>query len=60
MKVGVTGATGFIGGRLLRRLLKEGYEVKCLVRDQNKAKAIEKLGAEFFHGYLDGKFLENA
>jgi len=52
MKVGVTGATGFIGGRLLKRLLSEGYDVKCLVRDQKKAESIEKLGAEVYIGDL--------
>ena len=29
----VTGATGFIGGLLARRLLDDGYAVRCLVRD---------------------------
>ena len=29
----VTGATGYIGGRLVPRLLKEGHSVRCLVRD---------------------------
>ncbi|PWB53913.1 MAG: DUF2867 domain-containing protein [Anaerolineales bacterium] len=29
----VTGATGYIGGRLVPRLLKPGYRVRCLVRD---------------------------
>ncbi|HUQ48155.1 MAG TPA: SDR family oxidoreductase [Gemmatimonadaceae bacterium] len=29
----VTGATGYIGGRLVPRLLKEGHRVRCLVRD---------------------------
>lgn len=52
MKVGVTGATGFIGGRLLRRLLSEGHEVKCLVRNQDKAKVVEKVGAEAYVGDL--------
>jgi len=52
MKVGITGATGFIGGRLLKRMLNEGYEVKCLVRDSVKAKALEKLGAESYMGDL--------
>ncbi len=52
MKVGVTGATGFIGGRLLKRLLSEGYEVKCLVRDKAKASVLQKLGAETYIGDL--------
>ena len=52
MKVGITGATGFIGGRLLKRMLNEGYEVKCLARDSVKAKALEKLGAESYMGDL--------
>ena len=29
----VTGATGYIGGRLIPRLLELGYRVRCLVRD---------------------------
>jgi uncharacterized protein YbjT (DUF2867 family) len=29
----VTGATGYIGGRLVPRLLALGYRVRCLVRD---------------------------
>jgi uncharacterized protein YbjT (DUF2867 family) len=29
----VTGATGYIGGRLVPRLLDAGYSVRCLVRD---------------------------
>lgn len=28
----VTGATGYVGGQLLRRLLETGYRVRCLVR----------------------------
>ena len=52
MKVGVTGATGFIGGRLLKRLLSEGYKVKCLVRDKAKASVLQKLGAETYMGDL--------
>ncbi|MGA9115419.1 MAG: NAD(P)H-binding protein, partial [Bacteroidota bacterium] len=30
----VTGSTGYIGGRLVPRLLEMGYRVRCLVRDQ--------------------------
>jgi uncharacterized protein YbjT (DUF2867 family) len=29
----VTGATGYVGGRLVPRLLEMGYRVRCLVRD---------------------------
>ena len=32
----VTGATGYIGGRLVPRLLKMGYRVRCLVRDPTR------------------------
>ena len=32
----VTGATGYIGGRLVPRLLELGYSVRCLVRDPNR------------------------
>lgn len=32
----VTGATGYIGGRLVPRLLSEGHRVRCLVRDTSR------------------------
>ena len=32
----VTGATGYIGGRLVPRLLAAGYRVRCLVRDPGR------------------------
>jgi NADH dehydrogenase len=37
MKVFLTGATGFVGGNMLRRLLAEGHSVRALVRDPQKA-----------------------
>lgn len=36
MRVFVTGGTGFIGERLIRRLLSEGYEVSALYRSEKK------------------------
>jgi uncharacterized protein YbjT (DUF2867 family) len=32
----VTGATGYVGGRLVPRLLEAGYQVRCLVRDPDR------------------------
>lgn len=32
----VTGATGYVGGRLVPRLLDAGYSVRCLVRDRSR------------------------
>ena len=32
----VTGATGYVGGRLVPKLLEKGYRVRCLVRDPNR------------------------
>ncbi len=34
--IAVTGATGYIGGRLVPRLLDAGYSVRCLVRSKRK------------------------
>lgn len=35
----VTGATGYVGGRLVPRLLAEGWPVRCLARDPRKLEA---------------------
>ena len=37
-KVLVTGATGYVGGRLVRALLEHNYQVRVLVRDPKKVK----------------------
>ena len=34
----VTGATGYVGGRLVPRLLEAGYSVRCLARDPERLK----------------------
>lgn len=36
MKILLTGATGYIGKRLLPDLVKDGYQVICCVRDKNR------------------------
>lgn len=45
MNVLLTGATGFIGTSVLPRLLDEGHTVTALVRDQDKANAVQAAGA---------------
>ncbi len=32
----VTGATGYVGGQLVPRLLERGYRVRCLVRGASR------------------------
>src|SRR5689334_5323394 len=36
----VTGATGYIGGRLVPRLLDAGYDVRCLARNPAKLRDV--------------------
>jgi len=46
----VTGATGFVGGLLARRLLDEGVHVRALVRDLARAGGLAGAGAELREG----------
>jgi nucleoside-diphosphate-sugar epimerase len=46
----VTGATGFLGASLVRRLLSGGARVRVLARSPTKATPLTKLGAEVVAG----------
>jgi uncharacterized protein YbjT (DUF2867 family) len=61
MKALVTGATGFVGGRLARGLFAQGAEVRCLVRDRSRAGSIAEAGLELHEGdALDRESLRGA
>jgi uncharacterized protein YbjT (DUF2867 family) len=58
----LTGATGYVGGRLLPRLLDDGHDVRCLVRDRERA--VRRIGddrATLVEGdVVDGRGLDAA
>jgi uncharacterized protein YbjT (DUF2867 family) len=52
MKVLVTGATGFIGPHVAHTLVKDGHDVRALVRDPAGARAVEAWGVELVTGNM--------
>jgi nucleoside-diphosphate-sugar epimerase len=52
VKAFVTGGTGFIGERLVRRLRERGDDVVALVRSREKGSKLEELGATLVEGDL--------
>jgi dihydroflavonol-4-reductase len=52
MRAFITGGTGFIGGRVVRKLRERGDEVVALVRSPARASALAELGCELVEGDL--------
>jgi nucleoside-diphosphate-sugar epimerase len=46
----VTGATGLLGGYLVRRLAAQSWSVRALVREPRRAEPLEALGAQLVEG----------
>jgi nucleoside-diphosphate-sugar epimerase len=49
----VTGGSGFVGGALIERLKREGWDVRALARSEKAAERVRSLGAEPAMGDLD-------
>lgn len=60
MKIGITGATGFMGRHLIDRLLKDGYSVKVLVieKEPKLPKRVAFVRGDLVTGAGISKFLE--
>lgn len=55
MKYLVTGATGFVGGRVARQLIEAGHEVVAVVRNPDKAAPLAALGVGLAEGDVTEK-----
>lgn len=52
MNTYVTGGSGFVGGHLVRRLVRDGHRVTALARSESSASRVESLGASAHRGDL--------
>jgi nucleoside-diphosphate-sugar epimerase len=55
----VTGGSGFIGGALIEKLRREGWDVRALARSERAAERVRELGAEPVMGDLDDLHVED-
>jgi dihydroflavonol-4-reductase len=55
LKILLTGASGFVGSAVLRKLLAQGSDVRVLVREASNTANIADLPVEILHGDLNDK-----
>ena len=51
-KVLITGASGFVGSAVARKLIEAGFSVRALVRPKSPRAHLESLGLDFYEGDL--------
>jgi len=49
----VTGGSGFVGGRLIERLVARGWRVRALARSEEALRIVDRRGAQGVRGSLD-------
>ena len=52
MRLSVTGASGFIGGSIAAEPVRQGHQIRWLIRSAEKAEACEAFGVVPVHGTL--------
>ena len=50
MTVLVTGPTGFLGRRVVHKLVEHNYEVRCLVRSPGRERIFDQLAVDVYYG----------
>ena len=61
MKALVTGAAGFVGSAIARKLIEEGVQVRCMTRASSDLRNLEDLDIELVKGdLLDSQSMMNA
>lgn len=51
----MTGATGFVGSNLVKELVKEGLQIRCIVRKTSKVDVLKGLDVELVYGDVTDK-----
>ncbi len=49
----VTGGSGFVGSRLIKTLVSQGWRVRALARSEQTQKTVSQAGAEYVSGEID-------